>query len=128
MHWSNCKINNVYAKLLVLFQKFWGNDISALLKSLDSIGIHFFCKMTCSLILQGFIFISQFILKVVLSISKLHLNTWKLFCKGLVDFFIDRPSIRGIGYIDVHFISISFSSTFCWWIIFVFWKPTVFVW
>ena len=107
-----CKVN-VYTKCLILLPNIWSMIPLYLLKSLNSIESHILWKATCSQILQHFIFIPQFMLKVIFSIS--HSFVWKLeeyIVRTQQIFLIDRPFIRGFGYIHVPLISISFLQPF----------------
>ena len=129
MHWSVCKIKNVYVKLLILSINIWSMILLPLLNSLYGIESHILQKATCSQIFQSFVFVPQLILNVILSISQslvkksegYSVRTQKIF-------LIDGPLIREDGYIDVPFISFFFFFTFYCWVIFVFWRQTVFDW
>ena len=110
MHWSVRKINNVYAKLLILLPNIWIIIFLPLLKSLYGIESYILWNATCSQIFQHLVFVPWF--------RKFSARTQQIF-------LIDGALIRGIGHIDVPLISIFFSSIFDCWVIFMFWNPTI---
>ena len=102
MHWSVCKIKNVYAKLFIILLHF-----RAVTLVLDWKLIFLQSNMSfITPIIHLYSTVSS--QSDVEHISDIHLEIWKLFCKSLVDSFNWRPSIRDFGHIDVDFISISF--------------------
>ena len=113
-----CQTHHPFFKHLV-------HNILAPVKSLNNIESHILWKRMCSQILYHFVYIPQLIFKIKLSKFQSLVKKFEGYSvRTRQIFLINRNFNRGFVLIDVPFISISFSSVFDCWVIFVLWKPT----